>query len=277
MNVAKKLLLSSVTRACAKISKNTAGQRLLFNALRLNRPELQQLILDDDIRFLSYCLSRRELSRSQILQDLWVCFELGERTDGFFVEFGATNGVKNSNTWLLETKLGWKGILAEPNPLWQAELALNRKAFIEKNCVSSKTGDVVTFITTNDSDPELSGIARTSDGDHFAATRSRGRRIELETISLDDLLDKYQAPLSIDYMSIDTEGSELDILSNYSFRHKFKTISVENNPRNDASIDEIMLSNGYKRVFRQFSQWDSWYVCSELRDKRQITVMAPDS
>ena len=45
------------------------------------------------------------------MQDLWVCYELGEKRDGFFVEFGATNGVKNSNTWLLETKLGWKGIL----------------------------------------------------------------------------------------------------------------------------------------------------------------------
>lgn len=277
MSIIKKVFLSGVAGVAARFSRNTAIQRLLFNAIRLYRPEVRQLVDDKDVQFLSYCLARRHLSKSQILQDLWVCFELGEKTGGFFVEFGATNGFKNSNTWLLETKFGWKGILAEPNPVWHADLVLNRKSAIETKCVSSKSGDVVTFIMTNDTDPELSGIARTSDGDHFAETRSRGRRIELETISLDDLLDKYGAPSLIDYMSIDTEGSELDILSSYSFNHKFRVISVENNPKNEKAIDSILFSQGYKRVFRQFSQWDSWYVWSDLRDESHFAVAAPDS
>jgi FkbM family methyltransferase len=274
---AKKLVLSGVASVCRKLSESSAAQRLLFNAVRLNRLEVRSIIVNDDIRFVSYCLSRRDQSRSQILQDLWVCFELGETREGFFVEFGATNGVKNSNTWLLETKLGWKGILAEPNPVWHSDLMLNRNASIETKCVSSKSGDIVTFITTNDTDPELSGIANFSDADHFAETRNHGQRIELETISLDDLLDKYEAPSIIDYMSIDTEGSELEILSSYSFRHRFKTISVENNPKNANDIDKILSSKGYVRVFKQFSQWDSWYVSSELRVGRQINIIAPEA
>lgn len=211
------------------------------------------------------------------MQDLWVCYELGEKRDGYFVEFGATNGVKNSNTWLLETKLGWKGILAEPNPFWHADLTANRTAEIEKKCVSSRSGDSVTFITTNDTDAELSGIANFADADHFAETRSRGDRIQLETISLDDLLDKYQAPVLIDYLSIDTEGSEFEILSNYSFRHKFNTISVESNKKNGPLIEELLLSKGYKRVFENLSQWDSWYIAAGLRKDDRLDIVAPDS
>lgn len=273
----KELILSSAAGFFNKIFDKASVQKILFNALRLNRKEVRSLILNRNAAFLGYCLARRARSRSQILQDLWVCFELGEKTDGYFVEFGATNGIKNSNTWLLEKTLGWKGILAEPNPIWHSALVAERDAAIEYRCVSSKSRETVTFIATNDTDPELSGIARYADADHFAETRSRGQRIEIETISLDDLLDEHGAPQRIDYLSIDTEGSELDILSAFSFSRKFNVISVENNPKNEVLIDELLAANGYIRVFRQFSQWDSWYVSRELRPETPVVVAAPDA
>jgi len=211
------------------------------------------------------------------MQDLWVCFELSEKRGGFFVEFGSTNGLKNSNTWLLEKKLGWNGILAEPNPIWHADLATNRTASIEHKCVSSKSNEIVTFIATDESDPELSAIADFSKGDHFSDLRSQGKHIQVETISLDDLLEKYQAPPVVDYLSIDTEGSELDILSAYSFDRKFDLISVENNRKTEKAIQKLLESKGYKRVFEQFSQWDGWYVSDRLRDGRKIEIAAPSS
>lgn len=277
MTIVKKLAMSGIASVGRKLSKNNTIQKILFNAIRLNRSEVKNIILNNDVKFISYCLSRRERSRSQILQDLWVCFELGEKSGGFFVEFGATNGLKNSNTWLLEKEFGWKGILAEPNPIWHPELMINRDVHIETKCISSKSGDTISFIATNDTDPELSGIAKFSAGDHFSEKRNHGQRIELETLSLDDLLNKYDAPPVIDYMSIDTEGSELDILLSYSFRHKFMVISIENNPDNEAKIDDILSSKGYVRVFRQFSQWDSWYVAAELRDGKQVNIISPES
>jgi hypothetical protein len=143
--------------------------------------------------------------------------------------------------------------------------------------VSSRSGEIVDFITTNDTDPELSTIAQFSNLDHFAKTRTGGEFTKIETISLDDLLDKFEAPLLIDYISIDTEGSELEILTSYSFRHRFRTISVENNPATEKPIHDLLLSKGYKRVFKKFSQWDSWYVASEMRDGSKRIISAPET
>lgn len=273
----RKSTMSSAARLFSKLLENRRTQAAIFNAIRLNRPEVSGLLTNDEVRFLSYCLSRRRNSRSQIMQDLWVCFELGEKRQGFFVEFGATNGLTNSNTWLLEHHYGWKGILAEPNPVWHHDLAANRGVPIEHNCVSSRSGEVVTFITTDDSDPELSAIANFSAGDHFAEVRSKGIQIQIDTISLDDLLDKYDAPREIDYISIDTEGSEYDILSAYSFERRFRLISVENNRKTEGDIQRLLEGKGYERVFSQFSQWDGWYVSRELSRRDGTPIYAPKS
>ncbi|NTG49100.1 FkbM family methyltransferase [Agrobacterium rhizogenes] len=273
----RKLTFSSMAAIFDRFHNNKSMQKMIFNAIRLNRPQISDIILNEDVRFISYCLSRRERSKAQIMQDLWVCFELSEKRNGFFVEFGSTNGLKNSNTWLLEKKFDWNGILAEPNPIWHADLAANRTAAIEHKCVSSKSNEIVTFIATDESDPELSAIADFSKGDHFSDVRSQGKHIQVETISLDDLLEKYQAPPTVDYLSIDTEGSELDILSAYSFDRKFDLISVENNPKTEKTIQGLLESKGYKRVFEQFSQWDGWYVSGRLRDGKKIEIAAPSS
>src|SRR6516164_9109449 len=105
-------------------------RRMMFNAIRLNRVETERFRQSDELRFLAYAFANRHRSKSQILQDLWVCHALEEKHGGVFVEFGATNGFTNSNSWLLEERYGWTGILAEPNPIWHADLKRNRSAAI---------------------------------------------------------------------------------------------------------------------------------------------------
>ena len=72
-------------------------------------------------------------SKSQIRQDLFVLNELDFKNNGFFIEFGAANGLDNSNTFILENKFGWDGLLAEPAKIYHQNLAINRKCQIEKN------------------------------------------------------------------------------------------------------------------------------------------------
>jgi hypothetical protein len=67
--------------------------------------ELRELSADapvaDDWHFLKYCLRRVHSSHSQLLQDIFVLHALAEKRGGYFVEFGATDGVGISNTYLL--------------------------------------------------------------------------------------------------------------------------------------------------------------------------------
>jgi FkbM family methyltransferase len=187
--------------------------------------------------------------------------------NGYFVEFGATDGITNSNTYLLERKYRWRGILAEPNPVWHSALNSARKCNIDHRCVSSSSGNSVKFLTTDDTDPELSSIAEFAHGDHFSDVRARGVAIKVETVSLNDLLEHYEAPFTIDYLSIDTEGSEFDILSHFDFsKHRFQMISVEQNPYTEKSIESLLATHGFVRVFKEFSQWDGWYIRQDSRN-----------
>lgn len=256
----KNVFKKTAAHAIASAANRPAMRRLLFNALRLRRPEIMGLHQQDAIRFLGYVFDRLDNSRSQIFQDLWVCYELGEQRDGFFVEFGATNGLTNSNSWLLETQFGWNGILAEPNHVWHDDLDRNRGCAIDKRCVFSRSGDSLSFVATED--PELAGIAATAEHDHFAAIRRAAPSFEVATISLNDLLEHHRAPANIDYMSIDTEGSELAILQAFDFqRWRVQLFSVEHsNSPQEAKIDALLAAQGYRRKFGEFSQWDGWYV-----------------
>ena len=91
---------------------------------------------DDEALFVRDLVSDSK-SFAQLHQDLWVLHETRHKRNGYFVEFGATDGVNLSNTCLLEREFGWRGILAEPNPAWHAALRQNRKADIDLRCVAA--------------------------------------------------------------------------------------------------------------------------------------------
>jgi hypothetical protein len=79
-------------------------------------------------------------------------------------------------------------------------------------------------------------------------------------------LKEHGAPERIGFLSIDTEGSEYEILRNFDFRaYKFNFITVEHNfekPRE--AIHNLLTKHGYSRVLTELSKWDDWYVPTEL-------------
>jgi FkbM family methyltransferase len=164
----------------------------------------------DTIPFLKYCARNMDNAHAQLFQDLLVLFLLEEKRDGYFVEFGAMDGIKLSNTFLLENRYGWRGIVAEPARCWHQELTRNRRCSADHRCVWSKSGETLQFNET--AQAEYSTIDALSGSDMHAKARQDGKRYAVETISLCDLLRAHDAPRSIDYLSIDTEGSEFAIL-----------------------------------------------------------------
>jgi len=198
-------------------------------------------------------------SKAQLKQDIIVLLATNFKKNGFFVEFGATNGIDLSNTYLLEKSYNWKGILAEPAKVWRNDLLKNRNVSIDFSCVWAESNDTVTFNMVDEA--ELSTIAQFNDRDQHAKARKNGVTYDVKTISLNDLLEKYNAPQTIDYLSIDTEGSEFEILNNFDFsKHNISIITCEHNFTPDREkIFKILSENGYTRKFKGLSKWDDWY------------------
>jgi FkbM family methyltransferase len=214
-------------------------------------------------------IQKSSKSKSQICQDLFVLSEMQFMRDGYFVEFGATDGINLSNSFLLEKEYGWRGILAEPAKIWHESLRLNRSAHIETKCVWKDSESELLFNETKI--PELSSI------DFFSAIddghrdgREYGSKYVVMSISLNDMLDKFDAPDHFNYLSIDTEGSELEILSAFNFeRYKVDIITCEhNNTESRSEIYSLLKRHGYERKFEDISQFDDWYVRSDLNSDR---------
>lgn len=154
-------------------------------------------------------------SEAQLGQDLFVAAQSGFKRNGYFVEFGATNGVSLSNTHLLEKRFGWNGILCEPARCWHEELEKKRSCAISTDCVWKNSGETLKFSETRS--PELSTIETFSDSDNHAEARRDCVSYSVSSITLRDLLRRHNAPREIEYLSLDTEGSEYDILNAFDF------------------------------------------------------------
>lgn len=209
-------------------------------------------------------------SRSQVQQDLFVLLALSFKRDGFFVEFGATDGKKISNTFLLEKHFSWSGILAEPGRSWRGLLKRNRDAIIDSRAVWRVSGEQIRFV--EQSDPQFSGIDSSSKSAWRWKLLKEDQSYLVETVNLTDLLESHAAPSRIDYLSIDTEGSELEILLAHDFdRYRFSVITVEHNfTHNRELIYDFLVSRGYSRVAEDVSRHDDFYLDREIRNPEDL-------
>ena len=94
-------------------------------------------------------------SKSQLGQDIFVSAYTEFNKKNFFVEFGATNGITHSNTYILEKELNWNGILVEPASVWHKELDSNRNCFIDKRCIFTKSGKKMEFLTVENKNDKI--------------------------------------------------------------------------------------------------------------------------
>ena len=205
-------------------------------------------------------------SKSQLLQDLVIAYLFKHQGPGYFCEFGAADGKTLSNTFMLEHQLGWRGIVCEPSLKWHEALRSNRNCIIDADCVFSESGLELIFRET--ADGMLSTIADYAESDIHAELRQVGEQYVVKSISLSDLLKKHNAPKNIDFLSVDTEGSEWDILKNFPFsEYSFGAIFVEHNfGENRSRVQTLMKQSGYRQILTDYSRWDDWFISQELYD-----------
>lgn len=181
---------------------------------------------------------------SQIGQDKWVHSVIGNKKEGYFVELGACDGLYYSNTLFFEKHLKWNGICIEPNPNDFEKLKQNRCCTLSNELAFSESGKRVTFAVSGAGSGILGGGV-------LSPFTNQTNTIELITTTLGDILTNANAPSVIDYLSLDVEGQEYNILSTFPFdKFTFNCITVEHNEphvgsENRYKIRSILESNGY--------------------------------
>ena len=218
---------------------------------------------DSDAAFLEFARSALRSSYSQRFQDLFGLWENGFATSGYFVEFGAMGGRDYSNSYVLE-QLGWDGVVAEPHPGHTKRVKKVRRCYVSTKCVFDRTGDTVTFHAVRGR-PALSTVEGFGTDDARSHFREDYVAHAVETITLGDLLDEAGAPTVIDYLSIDTEGTEIPILKAYDFGSRpIRAISVEHNDSHRDELYELLTARGFRRKWPEFSGHDDWYVHTDM-------------
>ena len=221
---------------------------------------MNQITKDKYIKFLEFLAINQWNAPSQLSQDLFAIYFSGGKKDGFFIEIGASDGFLLSNTWALE-KYGWKGIISEPSSIWYDKID-KRKCIISKKAVFSESGLKLKFANVKKY-PDLSGLKDNLDKDMNYNRRNEANIVEVETISLNDLIEQNTSNKNIDFISIDTEGSEYEIIKNFDFeKYNVEIFTIEHNfiEKKRKAIFDLLSSNNYLRVFTNISQWDDWYI-----------------
>lgn len=171
----------------------------------------------------------------------------------FYVEVGAANGISHSNTLFFEKERAWKGLCVEPRKEQFEQLKENRNCLCENCCVSDFEGEA-SFREITGYANELSGLTEKYDPRHVDRIERETEQynctsviVQVEVHTLPYLLEKHTIS-KVDYLSVDTEGGEEDILHSINFRiYNINTISVELNydPRPTLLY---MQSQGYAHI-----------------------------
>ena len=152
------------------------------------------------------------------------------KKNGFFIEIGAYDGISGSNCYHFERFLNWDGIAIEPSNIQFEKLKKNRKCKVLNNAISDEVKEVE-FIEVAEGLTQMSGINNSSFERNFQIISnnqaSKTNSINLKTITFDEIVPKNK---DVDYLSIDIEGGEMNLLKSIDFKtNSIKVISVENN------------------------------------------------
>tara|TARA_Y100000310_G_scaffold328692_1_gene397230 strand:+ start:1882 stop:2529 length:648 start_codon:yes stop_codon:yes gene_type:complete len=204
----------------------------------------------------------------------WVRIQLNEKRNGYFVDVGAYEGIHASNTCLFERNYNWKGICIEANPRGNIfEYLLKNRTCICENVAIFSSNTEVKFMARGRR-ADCSGIFDPSFHGQGIETRAgKHPLITIQTVTLEHILDKHKAPKIIDYLSIDTEGAEYEIIRVFPFnKYQFRAITIEHNAftgrdidiKKQANIRKLLTANGYKLFPDNNFQAEDWFTMPSL-------------
>jgi len=163
---------------------------------------------------------------------------------GYFVEAGAHDGIGDSQTYRLEQR-GWRGLCVEPS--WHFRgLRQNRRCAVDRRALWAYCGSVI-FREIHGDQVELSGIPWAF-GDHWPRRELPGEERMVACATLTRVLQDHAAPPVIEFLCLDVEGAEEEVLKAHDFgKFLFLAMLVEHNGNLErlARIDALVQRHGY--------------------------------
>lgn len=187
---------------------------------------------------------------SQYKQDEFIDKVLfNKKKNGFFIEIGAHDGVSYSNTLFFEKYRNWGGVCIEPNPTVFEKLAKNRKSINLNVCIGD-SNDIVKFTQIVGYAEMLSGVSNKYDTRHLERIKDdvslnggEIKSIDIQMICLESISQINDRV--IDFISIDTEGSEFDIVKSIDFKKiSVRVLIIENN-YNDENLEHFLYNKNF--------------------------------
>lgn len=238
----------------------------------------QNVLIDNEKKllkkFIEFINQFKFSFKSQLLQDFFAFFVINQNFKNTYLEFGATNGIELSNSYMLENDLNWSGVLVEPDTQWINTLKINRpNSKIVNKCMWKSSGEKLNFFSSKQGELSTLEDFKYSDEESFPGNTNErnlaGKNILVETLSLNDLIKQEFNEVCPSYISIDTEGSEYEILNYLDFtKYRPAVFTVEHNfTELQSKIEDLMYKNNFIRFFKNLTVFDAWYVSKEAINK----------
>ena len=185
---------------------------------------------------------------------------------GVFIDVGAHDGITLSNTYAFEKEFGWTGLCFEPIPKVFDELKKTRTNKCYQTAIFNKDGENIAFLCVSGFPEMLSGILDTQDPRQLERINieigeSGGSKtiIDVQTMTLETALMDNNIT-HVNYLSVDTEGSELQVLQGINFDKVFiDVIEVEKNYEDSfINVKNFLIANGFRHEFS--IEWDAIFV-----------------
>lgn len=193
--------------------------------------------------------------------------------NGYFVELGANDGVTQSNSLYFEKHRNWRGLLVEPAPQNFLKCRQNRSSRDSIYCAACVSFDYdKEFVRIAYSNLMSTPVNLESDikdprahaqfGDRFLGNEETVFEFGALARTLDSLLRESGAPQVIDFLSLDVEGAELEVLKGVdhtAFRFKYLLVEC----RDFSRLSAYLASHRYTFV-EPLSSQDYLFAAEEL-------------
>jgi FkbM family methyltransferase len=193
-------------------------------------------------------------SHSQYGEDVIINQFFPEGYKGICIDVGAVDGLLFSNTYRFE-KNGWFCICCEANPEMYEKLKMNRLEAVHGAIGSQDLLEVyfnvVNLIAKGGNENAVSAVTideRLLREHEFLNPKIR--KVNVPMFTLDTVLLKYPALTHIDFLSIDTEGTELEVLKGFDMVRWKPKLLVIDNTFGDPEIEDYLYTFGYTKVRR---------------------------